>query len=63
MTENKEKQINDEDKNYVNQHGNWILGLHYDREAKAYRRYDLDNKTKELKYTDILYDKNGNIIK
>lgn len=68
MQEKKEEQQIKEDnpcQEYVKQHGNWVLGLHYDREAKAYRRYDLDstnNEKLELKYKNELYDKNGNVL-
>ena len=53
------EKVEDIIKDHVNQHGNWILGLHYDKETKAFRRYDLNNIKNgklELKYTDKLYD-------
>lgn len=50
----------------IEEYGTWILGLHYDRDVKAYRRYDLNNIVDgdlKLEFEDKLYDKDGNIIR
>lgn len=62
MTEDVSKNNTD---NHSDQYGNWILGLHYDKETKKFRRYDLTNVINGkliLKYTDKLYDINGNVV-